>query len=34
MLVANAALPASGLLSDLTDEQIDRMLDVNLRAPG
>ena len=33
VLVANAALPASGLLSDLTDEQIDRMLDVNLRAP-
>jgi uncharacterized protein len=33
VLVANAALPASGLLSDLTVEQIDRMLDVNLRAP-
>ena len=33
VLVANAALPASGLLSDLTDEQIDRMLEVNLRAP-
>jgi uncharacterized protein len=33
VLVANAALPASGLLPDLTDEQIDRMLDVNLRAP-
>jgi uncharacterized protein len=33
VLVANAALPASGLLSDLTEEQIDRMLDVNLRAP-
>jgi short-subunit dehydrogenase len=33
VLVANAALPASGLLSDLTDEQIDRMLDVNLRGP-
>jgi short-subunit dehydrogenase len=33
VLVANAALPASGLLTDLTDEQIDRMLDVNLRAP-
>jgi short-subunit dehydrogenase len=33
VLVANAALPASGLLSDLSDEQIDRMLDVNLRAP-
>jgi short-subunit dehydrogenase len=33
VFVANAALPASGLLSDLTEEQIDRMLDVNLRAP-
>jgi short-subunit dehydrogenase len=33
VLVANAALPASGLLDDLTEEQIDRMLDVNLRAP-
>jgi short-subunit dehydrogenase len=33
VFVANAALPASGLLTDLTDEQIDRMLDVNLRAP-
>jgi uncharacterized protein len=33
LLVANAALPASGLLTDLTDEQIDRMLEVNLRAP-
>ena len=33
MLVANAALPATGLLSDLTQEEIDRMLDVNLRAP-
>jgi short-subunit dehydrogenase len=33
VVVANAALPASGLLSDLTGEQIDRMLDVNLRAP-
>jgi uncharacterized protein len=33
VLVANAALPASGLLTDLTDEQIDRMLEVNLRAP-
>jgi uncharacterized protein len=33
LLVANAALPASGLVSDLTDQQIDRMLDVNLRAP-
>ncbi len=33
VLVANAALPASGLLIDLTGEQIDRMLEVNLRAP-
>jgi short-subunit dehydrogenase len=33
VLVANAALPASGLLLDLTQEQIDRMLEVNLRAP-
>jgi uncharacterized protein len=33
VLVANAALPASGDLTDLTQEQIDRMLEVNLRAP-
>jgi uncharacterized protein len=33
VLVANAALPASGLLSDLTVAEIDRMLEVNLRAP-
>jgi short-subunit dehydrogenase len=33
VLVANAALPASGLLNELTEEQIDRMLEVNLRAP-
>jgi short-subunit dehydrogenase len=33
VLVANAALPASGLLSELTQAQVDRMLDVNLRAP-
>jgi short-subunit dehydrogenase len=33
LLVANAALPASGLLSELSQAQIDRMLDVNLRAP-
>jgi short-subunit dehydrogenase len=31
--VANAALPASGLLLELTAEQVDRILDVNLRAP-
>jgi short-subunit dehydrogenase len=33
ILVANAGLPASGLLADLTQTQIDVMLDVNLRAP-
>lgn len=33
VLVANAALPASGFLTELTQEQIDRMLEVNLRAP-
>ena len=33
MLVANAAHPATGLLSALSQEEIDRMLDVNLRAP-
>ena len=33
VLVANAALPGAGLLDDLTQEQIDRMLEVNLRAP-
>jgi short-subunit dehydrogenase len=33
VLIANAALPASGELTDLTQEQIDRMLEVNLRAP-
>jgi short-subunit dehydrogenase len=33
VLVANAALPASGWLSELTPEQVDRMLEVNLRAP-
>jgi short-subunit dehydrogenase len=33
VLVANAAMPASGLLTELTLEQVDRMLDVNLRAP-
>jgi short-subunit dehydrogenase len=32
VLVANAALPATGLLTELTAEEIDRMLDVNLRA--
>jgi short-subunit dehydrogenase len=33
VLVANAALPASGLLTDLTQDQVDQMLEVNLRAP-
>ncbi|SPT60716.1 MULTISPECIES: SDR family NAD(P)-dependent oxidoreductase [Actinomadura] len=33
VLVANAALPASGLLAEYSIAQIDRVLDVNLRAP-
>jgi uncharacterized protein len=33
ILIANAALPASGTLDSYTVEQIDRALDVNLRAP-
>ena len=33
VLVANAALPASGELESFSAEQIDRALDVNLRAP-
>lgn len=33
VLIANAALPATGMITELTPEQIDRMLDVNLRAP-
>jgi short-subunit dehydrogenase len=33
VLIANAAMPATGHLTELTQEQIDRMLDVNLRAP-
>jgi uncharacterized protein len=33
ILVANAALPASGSLESFTVEQIDRAIDVNLRAP-
>lgn len=33
IVVANAALPASGTLDTYTQEQIDRALDVNLRAP-
>jgi short-subunit dehydrogenase len=33
VLIANAALPGTGLLADLTQEQVDRLLEVNLRAP-
>jgi short-subunit dehydrogenase len=33
ILIANAAVPASGPLAELTLEQIDGMLEVNLRAP-
>jgi uncharacterized protein len=33
ILVANAALPGSGRLDDFEPEEIDRALDVNLRAP-
>jgi short-subunit dehydrogenase len=33
ILVANAALPGSGRLESLSMEEIDRALDVNLRAP-
>jgi len=33
VLVANAALPASGVFTVLEQDQIDRMLEVNLRAP-
>jgi short-subunit dehydrogenase len=33
VVVANAGLPASGLLTSFADDEIDRALDVNLRAP-
>lgn len=33
VLVANAALPGTGALESFTAEQVDRALDVNLRAP-
>ncbi|GAC1435448.1 MAG: SDR family oxidoreductase [Solirubrobacteraceae bacterium] len=33
ILIANAALPGSGRLVSLTAEEVDRALDVNLRAP-
>src|SRR5829696_7662531 len=32
-LVANAGLPASGRLETFSEEEVDRALDVNLRAP-
>ena len=33
VLVANAGLPGNGRLGTFTEEQVDRILDVNLRAP-
>ena len=33
MLVANAALPSTGRITELTDEQVARMLRINLEAP-
>jgi short-subunit dehydrogenase len=33
VFVANAAVPASGLLTELSQDQVDRMLEINLRAP-
>lgn len=33
VLVANAALPASGVFTEFGQDEIDRMLEVNLRAP-
>ena len=33
VLIANAALPASGLLTTFSEEELDAALDVNLRAP-
>jgi uncharacterized protein len=33
VLVANAALPGSGFVTDYSPEEIDRAVDVNLRAP-
>src|SRR5207253_5382282 len=33
VLVANAGLPASGRLDSFTPQEIDRAIDVNLRAP-
>ncbi|MEI2702010.1 MAG: SDR family NAD(P)-dependent oxidoreductase [Baekduia sp.] len=34
VLIANAGLPGSGPLIEYSDEQIDRAIDVNLRAPA
>jgi short-subunit dehydrogenase len=33
VLIANAGLPATGHLADLTQRQLDAMLEINLRAP-
>jgi short-subunit dehydrogenase len=33
VLIANAALPGAGYVLDYTEEEIDRVLDINLRAP-
>src|SRR5271168_3447960 len=33
ILVANAGLPGNGSLDSFSEEQVDRVLDVNLRAP-
>jgi uncharacterized protein len=33
VLVANAGMPATGALTEVAQEEIDRMLEVNLRAP-
>jgi short-subunit dehydrogenase len=33
VLIANAAIPASGHIAELTQDQVDTMLEVNLRAP-
>jgi short-subunit dehydrogenase len=33
ILVANAGLPGAGLLEEFSGEEVDRVLDVNLRAP-
>jgi uncharacterized protein len=33
VLIANAGMPATGLLEDISREELDQMIDVNLRAP-